>query len=96
MIAGDLNGQLIVRKLDEAVKRRLKRLASRNGRSMEEEVRQILRDAVMDERYASRPRRKGRARKGFGTEVAELFRGIEPEEPIPELRGYSIKPVKFD
>ena len=57
---------------------------------MEEEVRQILRDAVMDERYASRPRRKGRARKGFGTEVAELFRGIEPEEPIPELRGYSI------
>ena len=66
MIAGDLNGQLIVRKLDEAVKRRLKRLASRNGRSMEEEVRQILRDAVMDERYASRPRRKGRARKGFG------------------------------
>jgi plasmid stability protein len=89
--------QLIVRNLDEAVKRRLKWRASRDGRSMEEEVRHILRDAVRDERYARRrPAGKGRPRKGFGTEVAELFRGIELEEPIPELRGYSIKPVKFD
>ena len=87
---------MIVRNLDKAVKRRLKRRASRNGRSMEEKVRQILRNVVKDERHARGPRRKGGARKRLGSEFAELFRGIELEEPIPELRGYSIKPVKFD
>ena len=79
--------QLIVRKLDETVKRKLKRRAVANGRSLEEEVRQILRDAVKDE---------PKPRKGFGTEIAELFKGIELEEPIQELRGFLIKPLKFD
>ena len=78
--------QLIVRNLDEAVKRKLKRRAERHGRSMEEEVRDILRDAVKDE---------GR-RGGFGTEAAKLFRGIGLEEPIRELKGYTIKPPEFD
>jgi plasmid stability protein len=41
--------QLIVRNLEEAVKRKLKHRAARNGRSMEEEVRNILRDAVKKE-----------------------------------------------
>jgi plasmid stability protein len=54
---------------------------------MEEEVRDILRDAVKDE---------GRPRKGLGTEIAELFKGIGLEEPIQELRGYPVKPAKFD
>ena len=54
---------------------------------MEEEVRDILRDAVKNE---------GKPRKGFGTEVAELFKGIELEEPIQEFRGFDIKPPKFD
>ena len=38
----------------------------------------------------------GRRRGGFGTEAAKLFRGIGLEEPIRELRGYPIKPPKFD
>ena len=38
--------QVIVRNLDEAVKRKLQRRAARHGRSMEEEVRDILRDAA--------------------------------------------------
>jgi plasmid stability protein len=79
--------QLIVRNLDDAVKRKLQRRAARHGRSMEEEVRDILRNAVKDE---------GKSRKGLGTEIAELFKGIELEEPIQELRGFDIKPPKFD
>jgi plasmid stability protein len=38
--------QFIVRHLEEDVKARLKRRAARHGRSMEEEVRHILHDAV--------------------------------------------------
>ena len=37
---------LTIRKLDERTKRRLKKRAAENGRSMEEEARQILREAV--------------------------------------------------
>jgi hypothetical protein len=54
---------------------------------MEEEVRDILRDAVKDE---------GHQRGGFGTEAAKLFKGIGLKEPIRELRGFRLKPVKFD
>jgi antitoxin FitA len=88
MIAGEANmAQVIVRNLEDAVKRKLQRRAARHGRSMEEEVRDILRDAVKDE---------DRSRKGLGTEIADLFRGIGLEEPIRELRGYPVKPVIFD
>ena len=78
--------QLIVRNLDDAVKRKLQRRAARHGRSMEEEVRDILRNAVKDER---------KSRKGLGTEIAELFKGIELEEPIPELK-IKLRVPKFD
>jgi len=78
--------QVIVRKLDDSVKRKLQRRAARHGRSMEEEIRDILRDAVKDDE---------RMRKGLGTEIAELFRGIGLEEPIRELRGYPVKPAKI-
>ena len=79
--------QLIVRNLEDAVKRKLKRRAARHGRSMEEEIRDILRDAVKEE---------GQHRKGLGTEIAELFRGIGLDEPIQELRGYPVKPATLD
>jgi plasmid stability protein len=79
--------QVIVRNLEDAVKRKLKRRADRHGHSMEEEIRDILRDAVKDD---------GRGRSGFGTEAAKLFRGIGLKEPITELRGHTIKPPKFD
>ena len=78
--------QRIVRNLDDAVKRKLQRRAARHGRSMEEEVRDILRNAVKDER---------KSRKGLGTEIAELFKGIELEEPIPELK-IKLRVPKFD
>jgi antitoxin FitA len=79
--------QLIVRNIEESVKDRLQLRAAEHGHSMEEEVRNILRDAVKDE---------DKPRKGLGTEIAELFKGIELEEPIEELRGFEIEPPKFD
>ena len=78
--------QVIVRNLEDAVKRKLQRRAARHGRSMEEEVRDILRDAVKDE---------GRPHKGLGTEIATLFKGIGLDEPIPELHGYPVKPRRL-
>jgi plasmid stability protein len=80
-------GQILVRKIDDTLKRKLRRRAERHGRSMEEEVRDILRDALKDD---------GKPEKGLGTRIAERFRGIELDEDIPELRGYTIKPPKFD
>jgi len=41
-------GSLTIRKLDEAMKARLRLRAARNGRSVEEEARTILRDAAAD------------------------------------------------
>ncbi len=41
--------QLVVRNLEDEVKKRLQLRAIRHGRSMEEEVRDILRNAVKDE-----------------------------------------------
>ncbi len=47
--------QLLVRNLEDDVKARLQRRAQRHGRSTEEEVREILRNAVRDEGAASLP-----------------------------------------
>ncbi len=79
--------QFIVRNLEDKVKARLQRRAKRHGRSMEEEVREILRNAVKDE---ERPVR------GLGTEIASLFAGKGIDAEIPELRGHEIRPAKFE
>jgi antitoxin FitA len=81
--------QILVRNLENEVKTRLQRLAKRNGRSMEEEVREILRDAAKNERNH---------RKGLGTEIAELFRGIglAPGEEIEELHDLKLQIPDFD
>ena len=78
--------QLLVRQLDDDVKARLQRRARRHGRSTEEEVREILRNAVRDE---------GGARAPFGTRLAARFAGLGFAEEIPELRGQSARPAKF-
>lgn len=81
--------QLVVRNLEQSVKTKLRRRARSNGRSMEEEVREILREATKDD---------SSQRKGFGSEVSKLFRGIglKEGEEFPELRGFSIRPVDFE
>lgn len=70
--------QFVVRKLEDDVKARLKRRAQRHGRSVEEEVRRILRDAVKAE---YRPARK------LGSRIAARFRKIGLMADLPELRG---------
>jgi antitoxin FitA len=80
--------QLLVRNLENSVKARLQRRARRHGRSMEAEVRDILRAAVHQDENGPVA--------GFGTEISKLFSKIGLESPIPELRGYDIKPPKFD
>jgi plasmid stability protein len=83
--------QILVRKLDARIKTRLQSRAKRNGRSMEEEVREILRDALREDRAPKR---------GLGSEIVALFSGqgigLEDGEEIPEWRGYPLEPIKFD
>ena len=79
--------QLVVRKIEIGVKSRLQRRAKRNGRSMEEEVRDILRNAAREEDAPA---------GGLGTEIAALFAKGGLTKAIPELRGHKIKPASFD
>lgn len=78
--------QLIVRNLDEDVKDRLQRRARQNGRSTEEEVREILRNAVKD---------TGRAHGSLGSRIAARFRGKGLTEDIEELKGQEACPAEF-
>lgn len=75
--------QILVRDIEDEVKERLQRRASRHGHSMEAEVRDILRDVVKQEDQPS---------NGLGTEIAALFKGIglREGEEIAELRGFGI------
>ena len=79
--------QIVVRNLDEDVKARLKKRAVLHGRSMEEEVRQILLNAA---REHNRPPIK------LGSRIADLFAGIGLEEDIPKVRGGRPRPATFD
>ena len=80
--------QFVVRNIENRVKAGLQRRARRNGRSMEEEVRDILREAVNDEPEVPRG--------GLGTRISSLFRKIGLQSDIPELRGHEIKPIPFE
>lgn len=77
--------QLVVRKIEAGVKTLLQHRARRNGRSMEEEVRDILRNAVNDDV----------PERGLGTDIAALFRRTGFESEIPELHGYQVEPASF-
>ena len=80
--------QLLVRNLENSVKARLQRRARRNGRSMEEEVRDILRAAVQKDEEKSE--------YGLGTEISKIFAKHGLDSPIQELRGFTIKPPTFE
>lgn len=78
--------QLLVRNIEQSVKTRLQRRAKRHGRSMEEEVRDILRSA------ANEPEKT----VGLGTQIANLVRGTGLKFEVKELRGYPVRPATFD
>ena len=79
--------QLVVRQLDEDVKQKLQRRARRLGRSTEEEVREILRNAVRSE---------GGVRPALGSRIAARFRRVGLDKEIPELRDQSARPAEFE
>jgi len=79
--------QLLVRNLDDDVKAKLQIRARRDGRSMEEEVREILRNAVRDE---------GGTRVPLGSRLAARFAGLGLTQEIPELRGQPARPADFE
>jgi antitoxin FitA len=78
--------QLVVRNIEDDVKERLRRRAQRRGRSMEDEARDILRNAVMIE---------PRDDEGAGTKLAKRFAKACLDFEIPEMRGQKVRPVSF-
>jgi antitoxin FitA len=76
--------QFVVRNLEETVKGQLVRRAKRHGRSMEEEIREILRDAV-----------KGSARSPvkLGTRIASRFQEVGLTNELEEWRGHHARPM---
>jgi plasmid stability protein len=77
--------QILIRQLDDDLKAKLQRRAREHGRSTEEEVREILRNAVRDQ---------DRAPAALGTRIAKRFSKIGLEEDIAELRG-GVRPAEF-
>lgn len=73
--------QVVVRNLEEGVKEGLKQRASLHGWSMEEEVRQILRKAVLVDSASSTL---------LGSRIAARFAGCGLVEDLPELHGQVI------
>ncbi len=83
--------QILVRNLEDRLKARLQTRAKRNGRSMEEEAREILREAL---RGGEPLKRK------LGSEIVALFSrqgiGLKEGEEIRELRGFPVEPIRFE
>ena len=79
--------KLIIRNLEKTVATKLRHLAKRHGRSLEEEVQEILRKSVYEEEAPV---------GGLGSEIAALYAKTGLASEIPELRGYTIKPVVFE
>lgn len=79
--------QLVVRQLDEDVKARLQTRAKRHGRSTEEEVREILRNAVRNESESHGP---------LGSRLAARFTRMGFGEEISDLRGQIVIPADLE
>ncbi|MBX3029456.1 MAG: toxin-antitoxin system [Chloroflexi bacterium] len=79
--------QLLIRRIDEDVKVKLQQRARRHGRSTEEEVREILRDAVRDDTEPE---------SGLGSRIAARFRDIGFDEPVEEFRGQPARIIEFE
>jgi antitoxin FitA len=77
---------LTVRNIEPAIKDKLRMAAAANGRSMEEEVRSILRVALT----------KPVTPSGFGSRVHNRFRALGGVDLAPSDRGEIAKPASFD
>jgi plasmid stability protein len=79
--------QFVVRHVEDDVAARLKRRAKRHGRSMEDEVRHILRTAVREERREVRK---------LGSRIAARFATVGLTADLPELHGQLARAAKLD
>ena len=79
--------QVLVRNLDDDVKERLQLRARQHGRSMEEEIRDILRQALADD---------GAPVPKLGSRIAARFVGRGLSENLPELRGQTPRPAELE
>jgi plasmid stability protein len=81
--------QFTVRNLEDDVKRRLQARAALHGVSMEEEVRRVLRQAVMTRQPPV---------AGLGSRMAGRFarQGLRDHESIAELQGQEVRVAAFD
>ena len=79
--------QILIRRLDDDVKRKLQRRARLNGRSTEAEVREILQAAVQVDADPT-----GR----LGSKIAARFAGIGLDDDVAEHRGQPATPAHFD
>ena len=78
--------QFVVRHLEDDVAAKLKQRAKRHARSMEDEVRHILRTAVQHRPPSQK----------LGTRIAARFRRAGLTADLPELRGRTASPADFD
>ena len=79
--------QFVVRNLEDDVAEKLKRRARRNARSMEDEVRHILRSAVQEgTKRAAR----------LGSRIAQRFKRAGLTADVPEWRGQAPRAADFD
>ena len=78
--------QMVVRNLEDDVKLKLQQRARQHGRSTEEEVREILREAVRSEPQKTKP---------LGKRLKALFSDIGLEQDTLEWRGQPAKPATF-
>lgn len=79
--------QFVVRHLEDDVTARLKQRAKRHGRSMEDEVRHILRNATREEHRAVRK---------LGSRMAARFKTVGLTADLPELHGQPARAADLD
>lgn len=77
---------LTIRDLDDSLKKALRLRAARNGRSMEEEARQVLRRALTSERSAT----------GLGSRIVGRFRSAGGVNLPGPPRARPRRPPAFD
>lgn len=79
--------QVVCCRIEEELQAQLEKRALTHGWSLEEEVRQILSQALTGQ---------GQSKVGLGTRIASRFAGTGLDGEIPELREYAAESMDFD
>ena len=78
--------QVLIRDLDDEIKRKLKKRAKLHGISMEAEARLILANVLKEKEHSS---------QGLGSRIIKRFAQAGLDEPLQELHGHKIDPMVF-